>query len=474
MTTLEMETEKEMLVPILATRDLIEKFRASGRILFISDMYLPSSFLRDILTEKGFFKDGDSIYVSDELQAWKRDGALFKLIREREGISYREWHHYGDNYGSDYRIPKKLGIHAHYLHYDYLPYEERWRNICATQYQYPSILAGISRAIRLSSAAPDWQSSFVCDISGPFMVSWVLRVLGESKRMGIKRLYFCARDVHSEFLIAKSLQCHFPDIDIKYLIISSSALYKSNLIWEYLQNMGFASDTPAAIVDSCTRGKTLYAINELLATHGYNPINGFFISHVGTPVTAWGTSLYSYEAVPYYLDIVANKKIRSISGMGVFFEHLFSLNFHSRVVDYEYHGEIIRPVFAKDAIDQWNFMDDDVREMKKNNDVMLLGMADAIQLTGMEEYAGKIYESVALQTLAEFITYPQKEYLEYLHQFHIWGIPFVEKIYRKRKGSWKRGNRFYNLPISLSSLASNLLSLPELRKKLHNLVSIMK
>ena len=53
---LELETEREMLVPILATRKLVDALRAKGKVFFISDMYLPSSFIKERLVAFGFFK----------------------------------------------------------------------------------------------------------------------------------------------------------------------------------------------------------------------------------------------------------------------------------------------------------------------------------------------------------------------------------------------------------------------------------
>lgn len=479
MIELELETEKEMLVPILSTLALVERLRTKGRIIFISDMYLPSDFLRARLMEYGFFKEGDAIYVSDELGASKRDGSLFKLIHVREHIPYRHWHHYGDNYRSDYRIPRKMGIHAHHIHYDYLPYEKKWGNMCTTRYQYPSILAGISRAVRLSNSASDWQSSFICDISGPFMVSWVLRVMKDAQTRGIKRLYFCARDVHSEYLIAKKLCGLFPGIEVHYLFISRASLYNSSLIWEYLNSIGLASDIPSAIVDSVTSGKTLYGLNNLLSVKGFRPIRGYFIckNERGIPSfnpTEEDTSLSSYEMVSTYLNAASTKKVRNITGMGIFFELLFSLNFHSKVIDYESRGESIRPVFHPDTEDYWCFTNADVRTLKRDNDALLINMARAIMLTGLDTFEDSIFESIALPTLSDFISYPPREYLNYLHRFQLWGEPFVEKIYRKQKGIWKRGNTFYSLPTLLSRWVCSLLSSPHFRQRMNQIVTVIK
>ena len=109
---LEQEVEREMLVPVLSMRDKVNERRKNGdKIIFISDMYLPSTFLIDILHNHGFYQDGDSLYVSCECGALKWNGGLFEYIRKQENLpSSRHWHHYGDNKIGDYKVPKKLGI----------------------------------------------------------------------------------------------------------------------------------------------------------------------------------------------------------------------------------------------------------------------------------------------------------------------------------------------------------------------------
>ncbi len=77
MMALEVATEREMLVAILPTLRLVETARRKGQVLFISDMYLASSFLKERLIELGFFKDGDKIFVSNEWDARKNDGTLY-------------------------------------------------------------------------------------------------------------------------------------------------------------------------------------------------------------------------------------------------------------------------------------------------------------------------------------------------------------------------------------------------------------
>ena len=61
---LELEVERENLSPVRQALDLIRNYRKKGkRILFISDMYLPSDFLKSQLRRFGFWEEEDRIYV---------------------------------------------------------------------------------------------------------------------------------------------------------------------------------------------------------------------------------------------------------------------------------------------------------------------------------------------------------------------------------------------------------------------------
>lgn len=476
MAQLELDTEREMLVPINDTKLLVEKLRQKGKILFISDMYLPSSFIREQLVKHGFFKEGDGIYVSDELKAWKRDGSLFKLVHDREKISYRQWHHYGDNRQSDYNVPRKLGIHAHHLHYDYLHYEEWWRDIPVLQCQSPSILAGVSRAVRLQSEATESQKAFVCDITAPTMCFWVLKVMYDARAKGLKRLYFCARDAHTHYLIARELHDIFPDIEVKYLFISRMALYESPLIKDYLISVGFMDNTPKAIVDMTTSGKTLSVLNQVLMDNGSSPIKGYFwqwtAKELEKTIMKNGFNV-DYEIMGLYLGLMTRRKTKRLVGMVGFFEPFCSFNLHSKTIGYEYHGSFVRPIFGDDSKygEDWVCVNNSHRIVKRNNDKTAVMYTDAIKKTGLIEHALDLYSNISIPTLADFVSYPRKEYVEYLRCFLWWGQPFVGRMLGLNKGVWKRGNWAYSLPRLILNSVYQLLPSPGRRRKLNQMLS---
>ena len=61
----ELNCEREMMVPVRSMLEEVNRCRQRGdRIIFISDMYLPTSFIQTALSELGFFKENDSIYIN--------------------------------------------------------------------------------------------------------------------------------------------------------------------------------------------------------------------------------------------------------------------------------------------------------------------------------------------------------------------------------------------------------------------------
>lgn len=450
----EMQLERKMLVAVTATKQLVDKLRAKGRIMFVSDMYLPSEFLREVLKEQGFYQNGDLLYVSDEHNAWKRDGSLFRLIHEKESVPYRKWHHYGDNKHSDCRIPLRLGIRTHHLCFPYLRYEKRWMSHITLQFQYASILAGVSRAIRLQSSFTD-QNAFVCNISAPLMTSWVLKIMNDAVSRNINRLYFCARDAHAEFIIARQLSPLFPNLSVHYLFISRDSLNgDAALCMDYFKQIGLASHEAVAIVDTNTTGNTLDRINNMLCSSGYKAVEGYFWSFVPRgeeylPLTE-NNSISYYNVNCFYLNATAKHGAGWMTGMSAIYEMLFSLNYHKKTASYYHHCGVVRPKLEPDAEDRWTLLPN-VVEAKKNNDFLLKQFAQAFVNTHLDKYCNDVFASLALQTLVDFIEHPSKVYLRYMNRFVWKGKPFVDKIWRKH--IWKRGSRVYSIPTWISEIA---------------------
>lgn len=447
---LELETESEVLKPIIQTLELVNKYRTNGTIAFISDMYLPSNFLTSILKKYDFYKDGDIIYVSEESKAYKSDGSLYRLIHEQESFSYSNWHHFGDNLTSDYHIPRKFGIHANHLSYRPIGYEITWNKNRSLRYPYAEILSGISRSVRLSEQGDNNQKLFVSDLSAPLIISWVTRIMKDAQHRGIEQLFFCARDAHSEYLVAQRLQPLFPNIKVKYLFVSRESMYNNNnLLLEYLQSIGVTNGKSSAIVDIVSTGKSSRIINDLLSKNNLPTIYSYYLFRLNIESDHHISSSYTLlnnVTIESTYALLHDPNWLRFNEQRVFFEILFTLNFHKKTIGYTKRANHITVNLATDTSDSWFI--DNVRQKKRDNDKLLIAYTDAFINCKLVDYADDIIETIALPTWSSFIQYPKRIYLDYLHELHINGKPFITEfnLLKPDNCRWRRGSIVYSLP----------------------------
>ena len=221
--TFEIETEKENLIANPSVVEIINKKRAEGyQIVFISDMYIGSTALRNILNKEGCIRAEDKIYVSCEIQARKDSGLLYRHVKKELNPKY--WEHYGDNLYSDIKIAKKNGIKAISIKTHSNSLEHRLEALSCSQptLRELSVLAGISKCARIIGNNPyaTIAANYVASTYIPF-VKWTIET---ARKEGIKTLYFLSRDSYILLKIAESLP--HEGIELKYLYISRRSLMR--------------------------------------------------------------------------------------------------------------------------------------------------------------------------------------------------------------------------------------------------------
>lgn len=225
----EIALELRSFAPIKSTIEKIKKLRNKGRILFISDMYLPDEVIQKTLTSFGIMQESDHLYISGSIGLSKHTGRLFEYVREKECIRKSCWTHYGDNIHSDYFMPKRKGIKVKLVHTGYSEYE----TIVEDEARFfvsssaASVFAGLMRAERLGGRNDD--GGFVADIMAPLLVPFVDALLKDATTKKVCRLYFASRDAYIMYLIAKEFSSLYPDMEIRYLHISTKAVYPSSI-----------------------------------------------------------------------------------------------------------------------------------------------------------------------------------------------------------------------------------------------------
>lgn len=439
---LEQETEREMLAPVLKMLDKVNECRQKGhRIVFISDMYLSSVFISEVLQGFGFMHDGDGVYVSCECGAEKNDGSLFSYVREKEKASYSRWHHYGDNKQSDYIVPRKLGIHCKLINLGYTPYQQRWRdNDYSLGFKYNSILAGIGRALRYST---EWttHTDFVLDLIAPFYCSMVYRMMHDAERRGIKRLYFCARDAYMMYLIAERYKLLFPSIDCVFLYISRKALYEGDdeAKVAYYESIGLATkDDYVGLVDIRSSGRTLEYLNSFLKEKGFKSVRGYYYELFCTAADICNV----YNPTDYYTELsdrYAVSQSQILGNHARVFETLFPLNLLAKTIDYAFCSDGIKPVFEEEGenceIDEDKVFVKDKEYWAGIHEELILLYTESYLRNGLARYSNEVFLLSNL-ALYKFFCAPNKVYLLALKD--LYGMKKANYLPFVKKESWAR------------------------------------
>ena len=192
-TNLEIETELRFLYPNPDAVALYQAARAAGkRVVFLSDMYLPSPVLARFLEAHGFAQP--EVFVSCENGGGKGRGVLFEKVQDRLGLPPGNFLHIGDRYYADYLCARAKGWHA--IHF---------RPPTAADIHLPKpSLDAVSRVLlglRRKSAGAAGNSpeealwrQLGYHIAGPLYFGFGRWLCGDALRHGIDRMLLCSRD----------------------------------------------------------------------------------------------------------------------------------------------------------------------------------------------------------------------------------------------------------------------------------------
>ncbi|MHC3376676.1 HAD family hydrolase [Ligilactobacillus equi] len=214
---LEQSIEKDVLVcnPMMVNvyRKCIEKHK---KVYIISDMYLPSTFLKEVLRNNGITQY-EKLYVSCELGKTKAKGDLFDLYLEENNISPKNAVHIGDSWKSDYVNAKKSGISAVHIPRVIMGYEtEKYKT--RSEYMLQKFIKSTVENNKF-----DEYGTFGYQKFGPFLWGYVRWIHNQLKKEKIKKVYFFSRD---GYIMMKAYQKLYPnnDVDVHYLEVSRRSL----------------------------------------------------------------------------------------------------------------------------------------------------------------------------------------------------------------------------------------------------------
>jgi len=212
--TKELELEKRILRANPEMLNLWNEVGALGKKrIIVSDMYLPQSFLEDVLRANGI-DNWDAFFLSSTYNVRKESGALFTTMLREMDLTPQKVLHIGDNPESDRKVPEKLGIKV-------LPYENIHNKF---QYEFPFSshidchLAGClsigwhNYKIQHPNFTYWNKLGFILGgVLGYMYVRWIAQTMSS---LGKHRILFVARD---GYILKKVCEELYPEIAADYI-----------------------------------------------------------------------------------------------------------------------------------------------------------------------------------------------------------------------------------------------------------------
>lgn len=231
LTDAELEYEAVLLTPNPLIRRLVtEARRSNGRVIWLSDTYVPASWLTAQLVRHGLLEPGDLVYVSNEHRASKTYGDLYELVAKEVGVEPKALKHTGNDEWADIAQARAAGWRVRPARQaNPNRYESALEACAAPSAGLSSLLAGASITTRLkreAAAADPALWNVAASIGGPALGSFALWLLLRAVELGLERIYFVARDGELLLRIARALRPCIPDamgLELRYLYGSRQA-----------------------------------------------------------------------------------------------------------------------------------------------------------------------------------------------------------------------------------------------------------
>ncbi|WP_220791781.1 hypothetical protein [Gluconacetobacter dulcium] len=194
------------------------------RIVLASDMYLPETVIKTILSNAGY-DNYERLFLSSVTLHPKATGLLFRDLIDYAQVPANKILHIGDNNHSDFVMPQAAGLQA----YLYVPALERLGGVAEqtlfqTLAQAPfagsavnSLFQGLVAHYRMKNPEPDYWERFGYVYGGPIasgFCQWIREQCDENK---ISHVAFLARD---GYIFKEAFDALYPDFSTSYVYAS--------------------------------------------------------------------------------------------------------------------------------------------------------------------------------------------------------------------------------------------------------------
>ena len=175
--------------------------QTNTHIFAISDMYLDSSYLHELLEKFELATYLDAIYVSADSLQCKYSGKLYQQIAVEQTLEKTKWVHIGDNPKSDYQAACAQGIQGVWLYEKAELQRIDQQQLAAKMAQRASIWSGRyffsvlqNRLQALSVERDDFYFRYGRDVLGAAFSTFMLGLQERLQRKPVEKIFFVARD----------------------------------------------------------------------------------------------------------------------------------------------------------------------------------------------------------------------------------------------------------------------------------------
>lgn len=220
----ELEMERKQCFAISRGRHLWQAAQKKGRVIYVSDMYLPAAFLQELLERNGLWAAGARLFVSHAEGCAKHSGLFFRICKELN-IQPSQLSHTGDNSRADWEGPRQAGVQAHlFLRARDNRYEAKLRQAGFSGVA-DAARAGRLRGTALEGSCEETLWDTAASVAAPLFLGYVIWLRERARALGLKKLFFISRDG----LIFKEIYDQIQELDDASPL--SHYLYGSRQAW---------------------------------------------------------------------------------------------------------------------------------------------------------------------------------------------------------------------------------------------------
>ncbi len=191
------------------------------RIVITSDMYLPRTFLEELLKEKGFV-GAEKVYVSNEYGQSKANGGLYRLVLGDLGLGRNQMIHMGDNERSDVEMAGRQGVVS--CHYPYV----HKKAVMFRAYDMSPIVGAAYRGLvdnhlycGLNAYSPEYEYGYI--YGGLFAVGYCSFIREYCRLHQVDKVLFLSRDGD---ILSRVYRKLYPQENTEYVYWSRKAAVK--------------------------------------------------------------------------------------------------------------------------------------------------------------------------------------------------------------------------------------------------------